>query len=143
VRARRIDAAGASQDCAHASQWTRRRAAAQAHRYTAMARLPVTIALVALMGTLDGCNAGIPNHRDSEAGAPRHTSAEAIQIALRQRPDLLHDLSEYDPLVATYESSSGSWWISFHYKATPIDGCFYLQLDDRTAKLSKRVIACG
>ena len=108
-----------------------------------MTRLLVTNALFLLTGTLVGCDAGFATNHDAGTRSPRHTSAEAIQIALRQWPDLSDNLSKYDPPTAKYEAGSGTWWIYFHDKAAALDGCFYLQLDDRTDKLSKRVITCG
>jgi hypothetical protein len=112
-----------------------------------MGRLVITIALLQTAGALSGCNASFATRHDpgatSSQAAPRHTSAEAIQIALKHRPHFMQDLSKYAPPTATYQPDSGIWLIYFQDKAVAIDGCFYLQVDDRTGKLSNHIIVCG
>jgi hypothetical protein len=90
------------------------------------------------MLTIAGCRSDT-----FQTGTPRLSASDAIQIAIAHRPDSMRDLSKYDPPSASFQSAGRTWLVYFHDKAIAIDGCFYLQVDDRTGSLSNHILPCA
>jgi hypothetical protein len=82
---------------------------------------------------------------DPVPDAPRLSAAEAINIALAELPRMHIDTDKYDTPTASFtpNSNGGIWLVYFHDKRAALDGCFFLQVDDRTRKVLPRVPTCS
>jgi hypothetical protein len=93
--------------------------------------------LVALM--LLGFRSWISDHiwnlaRFVELHHTRLSQSEVIRIAKAEVEKANIDVSPYEAPVAEYEHQGGDvvWWVTYTSKTHVIDGCFWVEVDDRT-----------
>jgi hypothetical protein len=112
----------------------------------------ITLAIVAVSilttGQVVDAEASQSNSTESStvSDAPKLSEADALRIAATEARHRKMHIQGYEATSATFsrnDKGEGTWLVYFLNKDIPIDGCFFMMVDDRTGKVSHNVLTCG